>query len=581
MTAASTTTTTTFNPVLATTLPDPTKHVNYTLGMVLGKDDFDQEFAYLAGRDQWLARDLLGRGTVRGLRVHVEPDPTDGTHGPEVVVDPGIAIAPDGNVLRVKVTQCAYLNAWLNAHATVPVTSPPAGGPEPVPAVPYVVLYVVISYKPTATDTVPIPGEPCRSEDDASAPSRLADDFLIELVTAPPSQVELDAMNDLFGWLDAVQVVATGGSTLDAFLAALRGSVPLSTPNNATTPPTYVPPVVPPYLKKPTSPLLVAAPNVPSFWQAALRVYVTELRANDLAVSPTPAPASWLDPGQTPAGDPPTETKLLLAKLLVPVTTGSPPSVNGKATDVLVHDWTRPYLVPSALLQAALLAAGTQANTIAQSAFQVANAANATANTANATANTASTAATAATTTANAASTAATAATTTANAASTAATGATTTANTANATAQRAMQLETTGYTYVLLAAGTVTPSIAPTVSPTAYGNLVVQTTATAAPPAAPTTDGLVKVTFSGLATPPAGIQYVVKALVQPLAASTVTDPIVTLNSFPPSKPTGTWTGVPNPLQFQLFVRNAGANVNSTNLGTLSLMLEISAYYKA
>ena len=29
---------------------DPTKHVKYTLGMVLGVDDFDQEFAYLVRR---------------------------------------------------------------------------------------------------------------------------------------------------------------------------------------------------------------------------------------------------------------------------------------------------------------------------------------------------------------------------------------------------------------------------------------------------------------------------------------------------------------------------------------------------
>ena len=30
--------------------PDPSKHVNYTFGMLLGVDDFKQEFAYLAGR---------------------------------------------------------------------------------------------------------------------------------------------------------------------------------------------------------------------------------------------------------------------------------------------------------------------------------------------------------------------------------------------------------------------------------------------------------------------------------------------------------------------------------------------------
>ena len=34
--------------------PNPAKHVNF--GMVLGVDDFTQEFAYLSGRDQWLSR---------------------------------------------------------------------------------------------------------------------------------------------------------------------------------------------------------------------------------------------------------------------------------------------------------------------------------------------------------------------------------------------------------------------------------------------------------------------------------------------------------------------------------------------
>ena len=59
---------TTFAPV-ATKPSDPTKHVNYVKGMVLGVDDFTQEFEYLSGRDQWLARDLIGYGTVAGLKV--------------------------------------------------------------------------------------------------------------------------------------------------------------------------------------------------------------------------------------------------------------------------------------------------------------------------------------------------------------------------------------------------------------------------------------------------------------------------------------------------------------------------------
>ena len=48
-----------FAPVtLPTVVPlDLTKHVNYVPGMVLDEADFRQEFAYLSGRDAWLARD--------------------------------------------------------------------------------------------------------------------------------------------------------------------------------------------------------------------------------------------------------------------------------------------------------------------------------------------------------------------------------------------------------------------------------------------------------------------------------------------------------------------------------------------
>src|SRR5258706_16034791 len=60
---------TTMRPVAS----DLTKHVNYAQGMVLGVDDFVQEFAYLAGRDRWLARDLLGFGTGSGLQVSTAP----------------------------------------------------------------------------------------------------------------------------------------------------------------------------------------------------------------------------------------------------------------------------------------------------------------------------------------------------------------------------------------------------------------------------------------------------------------------------------------------------------------------------
>jgi hypothetical protein len=69
---------------------DPTKHVNYVQGMVLGVDDFDQEFTYLSERGQWLARDLSGYGTVSGLAVTIE----DSDKGKRVAVSPGVAGQP-------------------------------------------------------------------------------------------------------------------------------------------------------------------------------------------------------------------------------------------------------------------------------------------------------------------------------------------------------------------------------------------------------------------------------------------------------------------------------------------------------
>src|SRR5213078_4015060 len=93
--------------------PDPTKHVNYTLGMVLGVDDFNQEFAYLSGRDGWLARDLIGYGTVSGLELHVEDA---GADGPRLRVGRGIAVAQSGQLICVEPDQCAFLNAWLKEN---------------------------------------------------------------------------------------------------------------------------------------------------------------------------------------------------------------------------------------------------------------------------------------------------------------------------------------------------------------------------------------------------------------------------------------------------------------------------------
>src|SRR5262249_18448184 len=183
---------------LAATAPDPTKHVLYTRGMVLGEDDLTQEFAYLSGQDQWRTRDLIGYGTVCGLAVTIEGTPA----APEVAVSPGVAASPRGHMIRVTPKQCARLNDWLKAHDKEVVqhltTSPPDA----------LTLYVVLSYRDCPMNPAPIPGEPCRSEDAAMAPSRLQDDFKLELSFTPPDQREEDAVRDFVDWLPPLPTVA-------------------------------------------------------------------------------------------------------------------------------------------------------------------------------------------------------------------------------------------------------------------------------------------------------------------------------------------------------------------------------------
>lgn len=54
---------------------------------------------------------------------------------------------------------------------------------------------------------VPIPGDPCRSEDQLMADSRIADDYCLELRTEAPPQTEDDAVRDFVAWLKQVTII--------------------------------------------------------------------------------------------------------------------------------------------------------------------------------------------------------------------------------------------------------------------------------------------------------------------------------------------------------------------------------------
>lgn len=246
--------------------PDPTKHVNYNLGMVLGVDDLNQEFAYLAGRDQWMARDLIGYGTVSGLRVLTEND----VKGPRVVVEPGVAVSPRGQLIRVPTAQCAYLNDWLKLDETKSQLLTRVGSPPST-----LRSYVVLCYRECPADDVPIPGEPCRSEDDVMAPSRWVDDFRLELMFDPPGQREEDAVRDFVAWLSQVTVTDTSASTpLKDFLDTLRGAAHIL----ASPPLSGSDPLADYMFGSPPTSLVIHRADLCEYLSAASRLWVTELR---------------------------------------------------------------------------------------------------------------------------------------------------------------------------------------------------------------------------------------------------------------------------------------------------------------
>jgi hypothetical protein len=196
----------TFAPDTVTASPDPTRHVHFALGMVLGVEDYGQEFAYHSGRDRWIMRELGGYGTLSGLAVSIEDA---GSDGPRLRVTAGTAASPGGQLICVGADQCALLNTWLNRpEIAARVAQLDA---EQTPANEAVIkLWLTLCYDSCAIAPVPIPGRPCRSEEDLMAPSRVADDYRLSLGFDPPAPGEADYLRLLSGY--AMGLPGAGGS---------------------------------------------------------------------------------------------------------------------------------------------------------------------------------------------------------------------------------------------------------------------------------------------------------------------------------------------------------------------------------
>ena len=299
---------------------DPYKRVKYSMGLVLGVDEFEQEQTYFLGRNRLHNRALHGYGTICGLDITIDGD--------SVRVTSGLAVDPQGREIRVTPDQCASINDWLekNQEAVENRYGPLLGSP------PYSLpLYIVLCYLECETDSVPIPGAPCRSQEETMAPSRITESFELKLSLDPPAQVEEEAVGRFGELLDRIEITSEPGVfvTREEMEELVRGL----TDETGSPPDPNSPPV--------SETLRLHPGEARDILGAAFRVWVTEVRP------------ALLGDGTNCLTGPPDELCILLGQLDFDVVeVGGKLQVSG---DITVNEDNRPILLHTRLLQEWLL----------------------------------------------------------------------------------------------------------------------------------------------------------------------------------------------------------------------------------
>ena len=325
---------------------DPSKRVNYTLGLVLGVDEFQQEQLYHAAGRRGHNRLLHGYGTVWGLKVET-PSPSD--TDPEIRVSAGVAVDPCGREICVPDTMCVKLSAWLTRHRDT-LQRVYGSANQTVP------LAVVLCHRECPDDAVPVPGEPCRSQEDAMQPSRIRDSFELRLALrddapwgSPPvegttglhvfkhSHPEEQAVR-AFGLLLS-RVGTTTDPDLDTgeaeLIAAVRALKDAAKEGTLASPPAAN-----------DDPILLPAATAPDILREAFRVWVTEVR---------PELRGQEGEGRT-CGDASGECCVLLSEIDLPVNTQW--AVRAEAFPSV--ELRRPYLLHTRLLQEWLISGSAE-----------------------------------------------------------------------------------------------------------------------------------------------------------------------------------------------------------------------------
>ena len=181
---------------------------------------------------------------------------------------------------------------------------------------------------------MPIPGEPCRDENELTAASRIKDDFSLELRFEPPKQAEEDAVRKFVAWLKEIEIVESGASTdLEDFGQAIRDEWLLHTSPPVSSPPVSSPPEF----------LQINKTDVCEYMRAAFRLWVTELR-NVLSDRKTGCSTEMTGGGKL-------EDCVLLAELKIPLIALSPGWKVSDTEDVSKIEENRPFLLHLRMLQ--------------------------------------------------------------------------------------------------------------------------------------------------------------------------------------------------------------------------------------
>ena len=251
----------------STAAVDPCRRVNYSLGMILGVDDFVQESTYHSSHREALSRLALGWGTLSGLRVSIDPPEKPGDPLVGLRTGPGAALLPNGKLVHVDSDQCCNVANWVGEldADTFKLSGAPSGQTGD-----WAKAWVTLSFCESKCADVPVPGDPCRTDDKLTAPSRVQDGFVLDLSWSRPDQTEEDAVRDFFQWILSIGVDQSTTSTEDQILAAIRQAAKawIERPAGST--------IVP-------SDFLVGTPSEKLFYKegflrSVLRLWNTELR---------------------------------------------------------------------------------------------------------------------------------------------------------------------------------------------------------------------------------------------------------------------------------------------------------------